>query len=52
MLKKLKEKWGISTPFQMVIVFIVFGVTGSVAAKVSEPIVALLPIDNPNHFFQ
>ena len=32
MLKKLKEKWGISTPFQMIIVFVVFGVTGSVAA--------------------
>jgi hypothetical protein len=46
MLQKLKEKWGISTPFQMIIVFIVFGVTGSVAAKVSGPIVALLPIDN------
>jgi hypothetical protein len=46
MLKKLKEKWGISTPFQMIIVFIVFGVTGSVAAKISGPIVFLLPIDD------
>tara|TARA_B100001094_G_scaffold246185_1_gene242788 strand:+ start:790 stop:1143 length:354 start_codon:yes stop_codon:yes gene_type:complete len=46
MLKKLKEKWGISTPFQMIIVFIVFGVTGSVAAKVSGPIVSLLPIED------
>ena len=46
MLQKLKEKWGISTPFQMIIVFIVFGVTGSVAAKVSGPIVAFLPLDN------
>ena len=46
MLKKLKEKWGISTPFQMIIVFVVFGVTGSVAAKISGPIVSLLPIDN------
>ena len=46
MLKKLKEKWGISTPFQMIIVFIVFGVTGSVAAKISGPIVSLLQIDD------
>ena len=46
MLKKLKEKWGISTPFQMVIVFIVFGVTGSVAAKISGPIISLLPIED------
>ena len=46
MLKKLKDKWGISTPFQLIIVFIVFGVTGSVAAKISGPIVSLLPIDN------
>ena len=33
MLKKLKDKWGISTPFQMIIVFIVFGVTGSVEVE-------------------
>ena len=44
MLKKLKEKWGISTPSQMVIVFTVFGVTGSVAAKISGPIISLLPL--------
>ena len=44
MLKKLKEKWGISTPFEMIIVFIVFGVTGSVASKISGPIVSLFPI--------
>ena len=30
----------------MIIVFIVFGVTGSVAAKISGPIVSLLPIDD------
>ena len=46
MLKKLNEKWGISTPFQMVIVFIVFGVTGSVAAKISGPIISILPIED------
>ena len=46
MLKTLKEKWGISTPFQMIIVFIVFGVTGSVAARISGPIVSLLPIED------
>ena len=46
MLKNLKKKWGISTPFQLIIVFIVFGVTGSVAAKLSGPIVSFLPIDN------
>ena len=44
--KKLKEKWGNSPPFQMLIVFVVIGVTGSVAAKISGPIVSLLPIDN------
>ena len=46
MLKKLNEKWGISTPFQMVIVFMVFGVTGSVAAKISGPIISILPIED------
>jgi len=30
----------------MIIVFIVFGVTGSVAARISGPIVSLLPIED------
>jgi hypothetical protein len=38
MLDKLKSKWGITTIPQVVIIFIVFGVTGSVSAAISGPI--------------
>ena len=46
MLKKLKNKWGIETNFQAIIIFIVFGVTGSVAAKISGPITTYFELDN------
>ena len=38
MFEKLKKKWGIEDSFQLTIVFIVFAITGSVAAKISDPI--------------
>ena len=38
MLDKLKSKWGITTVTQVVIIFIIFGVTGSVSALFSGPI--------------
>jgi len=37
-MKKLKEKWGIKSNFQLVIIFIVFAVTGSSSLVVSQPI--------------
>ena len=37
-LKKLKERWGITSNFQLVIIFIVFGITGSVSAYISGPL--------------
>ena len=46
MLEKLKNKWGIETNFQAIIIFIVFGVTGSVAAKISGPITTYFELDN------
>ena len=36
-LKKLKERWGITSNFQIVIIFIVFGITGTVSAYISGP---------------
>ena len=46
MIQKLKIKWGIETNFQFIIIFIVFGVTGSVAAKISGPITSYFELDN------
>ena len=37
-MKKLKEKWGIKSNFQLIIIFIVFAVTGSSSLVVSQPI--------------
>ena len=52
MLQKLKTKWGIKTPFQFIIVIVVFGVTGSAAALISDPITAYFNLDElPGIFY-
>ena len=42
MIKKLKERWGITSNFQIVIIFIVFGITGSVSAYFSGPLTEII----------
>ena len=52
MFEKLKTKWGIETSFQLIIIFIVFAITGSVAAKISDPITVYLNLDTlPGLFY-
>lgn len=52
MFENLKKKWGIENSFQLTIVFIVFAVTGSVAAKISDPITVYLNLDTlPGLFY-
>tara|TARA_B100001173_G_C15658471_1_gene408413 strand:- start:40 stop:393 length:354 start_codon:yes stop_codon:yes gene_type:complete len=46
MFENLKKKWGIENSFQLTIVFIVFAITGSVAAKISDPISAYFNLDD------
>lgn len=41
---RLKEKWGITSNFQLAIIFIVFGITGSTSAYITRPVLALLGI--------
>lgn len=43
-MKKLKTRWNIKTNGQLFIVFLVFAVTGSSAAKLAAPITDLLEI--------
>jgi len=38
MIKRLKERWGITSNFQIVIIFIVFAITGSTSAYFSGPL--------------
>ena len=47
-MKKLKERWGISSNWQVVVIFIVFSITGSTSAKIAGPIVEFLGITQEN----
>ena len=42
MMKKLKKRWGITSNFQIVIIFIVFAITGSTSALISGPLTEYL----------
>ncbi|HAV54440.1 MAG TPA: diacylglyceryl transferase, partial [Aequorivita sp.] len=37
-MKKLKERWNIETNGQLFIIFLVFAITGSSAAKLAAPL--------------
>ena len=43
-MKKLKERWNITSNWQLAIIFIVFAITGSTAAKIAGPVTDLLGI--------
>ena len=49
-MKKLKERWGITSNFQIVIIFIVFGITGSVSAYISGPLTDFIIGENDIHW--
>lgn len=36
-MEKLKERWGISSNFQLIVIFIVFAITGSSSVYVAKP---------------
>ena len=44
-MKRLKEKWGITSNFQFIIILIVFSVTGSLAVWLAKPILELVGLD-------
>lgn len=43
-MKKLKQRWGITSNFQLTIIFIVFAITGSASAYLSKPFTEWLGI--------
>lgn len=43
-MEKLKARWGIKSNFQLVVIFIVFAITGSTSLKVTTPIMHYLGI--------
>ena len=44
-MKKLKEKWGVKSNFQLIIILIVFSVTGSIAVWIAKPILDFSGLD-------
>ena len=44
-MRKLKEKWGITSNFQLVIILIVFSVTGSIAVWIAKPLLDFVGLD-------
>ncbi|ALJ03752.1 diacylglyceryl transferase [Pseudalgibacter alginicilyticus] len=43
-MKKLKERWGVENNWQIIIIFIVFAITGSTASYIGKPILNFLNI--------
>ncbi|WP_159777731.1 DUF6787 family protein [Flavobacterium sp. 9AF] len=43
-MNKLKQRWNINSNWQLIIIFIVFAITGSTAAYISKPITNYLGI--------
>ena len=44
-IKKLKEKWNIESNFQLVIICVVFSVTGSISIWIVKPILDFVGLD-------
>lgn len=44
-MKQLKQRWNIDSNYQLFIIFIVFAITGSTSAWLSEPVCSWLSID-------
>ena len=51
MIKRLKKKWGITSNSQLIVVFVVFAITGSVSAKLATPILELMCVQ-PSDFIE
>ena len=48
MIKYLKDKWNLKSNFQLVIILIVFAVTGSASLYISKPLMEFLSISSEN----
>lgn len=47
-MNKLKQRWNITSNWQLTIILIVFAITGSTAAYLSKPVTSLLGITKEN----
>ena len=44
-MNRLKEKWGVSSNFQIIIILLVFSITGSISVMVAKPVLKLVGLD-------
>lgn len=44
-MNSLKQKWGINSNFQFIIILLVFSITGSIAVVVANPVINLLGLN-------
>jgi len=50
-MNKLKARWGIDSNWQVIVILIVFAITGSTSAKLAEPLCNLIGIyENSSHW--
>ncbi|MGS2763225.1 DUF6787 family protein [Sinomicrobium sp. M5D2P9] len=47
-MEKLKRRWGIESNFQLLIIFVVFALTGSSAAKLAGPLLTFFEMHEEN----
>ena len=47
-MNKLKQRWGITSNYQLVIIFIVFAINGSLSARISYYLMGLIGITKEN----
>lgn len=47
-MQKLKQRWGITSNFQLAVIFIVFAINGSLSAKISSFFMNLFGCNNEN----
>ena len=48
MLERLKSRWNIQSNFQLLIIFIVFGITGSASVALGKPLLEFLQLQPEN----
>ncbi|TLP79634.1 DUF6787 family protein [Maribacter sp. ACAM166] len=47
-MQRLKERWGISSNFQLIIIFFVFSITGSSSIYVAKPFLTFIGLQQSN----
>jgi hypothetical protein len=47
-MKKLKERWNVTSKFQIIVIFFVFSITGSASIFISRPIIKYVGITKEN----